>query len=179
MVFPLVMYGCDSWTIKKGERQRIDAFELWCCRRFLRVPCTTSISNQSVLNKINPNIHWKGWWCSWNSSTLATWSKNWLIGKDPDAGKDWRQKDKGTTEDKLVGWYYWLNGHEFEQALGDGEGQGGLAFCSPWGCKVGHSWPTEQQLQFPKRSSRCQPTTTFCCIFFFSEKCREERKRQE
>jgi len=61
--------------------------------------------------------------------------KNWLIGKDPDAGKDWRQEEKGMTEDELVGWHYWLDGHEFEQALGFGDGQGGLACCSPWGHK--------------------------------------------
>ena len=61
-------------------------------------------------------------------------AKSWLIGKDPDAGKDWRQ-EKGTTEDEMVGWHHWLNGHEFEQAPGDGEGQGGLACCSPWGHK--------------------------------------------
>ena len=62
-------------------------------------------------------------------------SKNWLIGKDPDAGKDWRLEDKGTTEDEMIGWHHQLDGHEFEQALGDGDGQGGLACCSPWGCK--------------------------------------------
>ena len=61
--------------------------------------------------------------------------KNWLIGKDPDAGKDWRQKEKGTTEDEMVGWHHRLNGHDFEQAPGDSEGQGGLACCSPWGHK--------------------------------------------
>ena len=61
--------------------------------------------------------------------------KNWLTGKDPDAGKDWRQKDKGTTEDEIVGWHHWLDGHEFEQALGVGDGQGSLACCSPWGGK--------------------------------------------
>ena len=60
-------------------------------------------------------------------------AKNWLIGKDPDAGKDWRQEEKGMTEDEMVGWHHWLNGHEFEQAPGDGEGQGSLACCSPWG----------------------------------------------
>ena len=62
-------------------------------------------------------------------------AKNWLIGKDPDAGKDWRQEEKGTTEDEMVWWCHWLNGHEFQQALGVGDGQGGLACCSPWGCK--------------------------------------------
>ena len=61
--------------------------------------------------------------------------KNWLIGKDPDAWKDGRHKEKGTTENEMVGWHHWLNGHEFEQALGVGDGQGGLVCCSPWGCK--------------------------------------------
>ena len=62
-------------------------------------------------------------------------AKNWLFGKDPDTGKYWRQEDKGTMEDEMVGWYHWLNGHEFEQAPGIGEGQDSLACCSPWGCK--------------------------------------------
>ena len=61
--------------------------------------------------------------------------KNWFIGKDPDAGKDWKQEEKGTTEDEMVGWHHWLDWHEFEQAPGDGDGQGSLAACSPWGCK--------------------------------------------
>ena len=71
--------------------------------------------------------------------------KNWVIGKDPDAGKDWRQEEKGMTEDKMVGWHHRLNGHEFEQALGDAEGKGSLVCCSPWGHRVGHDWATEQQ----------------------------------
>ena len=61
--------------------------------------------------------------------------KKWLIGKDPDAGKDWRQEEKGTTEDEMVGWDHWLDGHEFKQALGAGDGQGSLACYSPWGCE--------------------------------------------
>ena len=73
MVFPVVMYGRESWTIKKVERQRIDSFELWCWRRLLRVPWSARRSNQSILKEIIPNIHWKHWCWSWNSSTLATW----------------------------------------------------------------------------------------------------------
>ena len=61
--------------------------------------------------------------------------KSWLIGKDPDVGRDWEQEEKGMTEDEMAGWHHWLNGHEFEQALGVGDGQGGLVCCSPWGCK--------------------------------------------
>ena len=75
------------------------------------------------------NIHWKKWCWSWNSNTLATWCE------DPDSGKDWRQEEKGMTEDEMVGWHHWLNGHEFEQALGVGEGQRSLACCSLWGQK--------------------------------------------
>ena len=70
-------------------------------------------------------------------------AKNWLIGKDPDAGKDWRLEEKGTTEDEIVGWHHRLNGHEFEQASGLGDGQGSLACCSPWDHRVGHDWATE------------------------------------
>ena len=69
--------------------------------------------------------------------------KNWLIWKDPDAGKDWRQKEKGTTEDEMVGWHHWLHGYEFEQALGVGDGQGSLMCYSPWGHRVGCDWATE------------------------------------
>ena len=72
------------------------------------------------------------------AETPILWSpdvKHWLFGKDPDAGKDWRQEEKGTTEDELVGWHHWLNGHESERTLGVGDGQGGLACCDSWGCK--------------------------------------------
>ena len=79
-------------------------------------------------------------------STLATWCKSWLIEKDPDAGKDWRQEEKGTTEDAMVGWHHRLDGQEFEQALDNSEGQGSLACCGPWGQSQTHP-VTEQQLR--------------------------------
>ena len=140
MVFLVVMYGCESWTIKKAEHWRIDAFELWCWRRLLRVPWTARISNQSILNEIVLNIHWKDWCWSWNSSTLPSDAKNWLIGKDPDAGKDWRQKEKKATEDEIAEWHHLCNGYEHElgQTPGDGEGQGSLACCSSWVRKESH-----------------------------------------
>ena len=114
MAFPVVTYGCESGTIKKAEHQRTDAFELWCWRRLLRVPWTSRRSNQSVLKETSPDFRWKDW--SWSSNTLATWSKELTHWKDPDAGEDWGQEEKGTTEDEMVGWHHWLNGHEFEQA---------------------------------------------------------------
>ena len=73
MVFPVVMYGCESWTVKKAERRRIDAFELWCWRRLLRVPWTARRSNQSVLKEVSPECSLKDWCWNWNSSTLTTW----------------------------------------------------------------------------------------------------------
>ena len=114
VVFPVVMYGCESWTIRKAEHQRIDAFELWCWRRLLRVPWTARRSNQSILKEISPEYS-----CGRTDAeaeTLIIWPpnvKNWLIWKDPDAGKDWR-REKGMTEDEMFGWYHRLDGHEFE-----------------------------------------------------------------
>ena len=90
-----VMYGYESRTLKKAEHQRIDAFELWCWRRLLRVPWTARRFNQSIPKESVLHIHWKGWCWSWNSNTLALDVKNWLIGKDQDAGKYWRWEEKG------------------------------------------------------------------------------------
>ena len=83
MVFPVVMYGCETWTIKKAEHWRTDAFELWCWRRLLRVPWTARRSIQSILKEIFLNIHWKDWCWSWNSNTLATWCKELTHWKRP------------------------------------------------------------------------------------------------
>ena len=115
MVFPVVVYGCESWTIKKAERWRIDTFELWCWGRLLRVPWTARRSNQSILKEISPEYSLEGLMLKLNLPIL--WPsdvKNWLIGKDPDAGKDWGQEEKGMTEDEMVGWYHRLYVHEFE-----------------------------------------------------------------
>ena len=116
MVFPVVMYRCESYTIKKAESRRIDAFELWCWRRLLRVPWTTRRSNQYILKEISPEYSFIGRTDA-KAEAPILWPpvvKNWLIGKDPDAGKDWRWEEKGTTEDKRVGWHHRLNGHEFK-----------------------------------------------------------------
>ena len=115
MVFPVVMYGCESWTIKKAEHRRIDAFELWYWRRLFESPLDCKESQP---------VHLKGNQ-SWiligrtdaEAETLILWPpyvKNWLIRKDHDAGKGWRWEKKGMTEDEMVGWHHWLNGLEFE-----------------------------------------------------------------
>ena len=135
IVFPVAMYGCESWTRKKAEHWRIDAFGLWCWRRLLRVPCTARRSKQSILKEINPEYSLEGLMLKLKLQCFDHLMQSWLTGKDPNAGKDWGQEEKGTAEDEMVGWLHWLNGYEFEQALGDGKGQGNLACCSPWGCK--------------------------------------------
>ena len=118
MVFPIVMYGCESWTRKKAEHWKFDAFELWCWRRLLRVPWTTRRSNLSILKEISPEYSFIGKTnAEIEALKLKLWPpdvKNWLIWKDPNAGKDWRQEEKGPTEGEMVGWHHWLNGHEFE-----------------------------------------------------------------
>ena len=136
MVFPVVMYGHKSWTIKMAEHQRIDAFELWCWRRLLRVPWTARRSNQPILKEINLECWLEGLMLKLKLQYFGhlKWRAN-SLGKNPDAGKNWKQEEKGMTEDETVGWHHWLSVYEFEQTLGDGEGQGNLACCSLWGCK--------------------------------------------
>ena len=135
-VFPVVMYGCESWTIKKAECRRIDGFELWCWRRLLRVPWTSWRSNQSILKEISPGCSLEGLMLKPKFRYFGPPdAKSWLIWKDPDAGKDWGQKEKGKTEDEMVGWHHWLNGHEFGWTPGVGDRQGGLACCGSCSCK--------------------------------------------
>ena len=144
MVFPVVMYGCESWTMKKGECWRIDAFELWCWRRLLRVPWTARRPNQSILKEINSRIFVGR--TGAEAEAPIFWppdAKNWLIWKDPDAGKDWRQ-EKGTTEDEMAGWHHWLNGHEFELNSRSLWWTGRPGMLQSMGSqRVGHDWSTE------------------------------------
>ena len=143
IVFPVVTYGCESWTIKKAEHGRIDAFELWCWRRLLRVPWTARRSNQSTLREIIPGCSLEELMLKLELQYSGHDAKSWLTGKDPNAGKDWRQEEKGTTEDEIVGSHHRLNEHEFGWTPGVGDGQGGLACCGSWGCRVRHDWATE------------------------------------
>ena len=122
MVFPMVLYGCESWTIKKAECRRIDSFKLWCWRRLLGVPWTARRSNQSILKAIRPWIFIGR--TDVEAETPILWPpdvKSWLIGKDPDTGNGWGQEDKGITEDEMVGWHHRFNGHGFGWTPGVGE----------------------------------------------------------
>ena len=151
MVFPAVMYGCESLTVKKTEHQRNDAF------------CVLEKTLESLLDckEIKP-VNPKGnqpWILIWRTDAEAEapilWPpgvKKWLIGKDPDAREDRRQEEKGKTEDEMIGWHHQLNGHEFEQAPRDGEWQGSLVCCSPWGPK---EWDTTEQLNKTKNPLLC------------------------
>ena len=136
MVFPVLMYRCESWAIKKAEHWKIDAFELWCWGRLLRVPWT-AIRLQII-----------------QSETAGLWpphAKSWLIGKDFDAGRDWGQEEKGTTEDEMAGWHHRLDGREFMWTPGVGDGQGGLACCGSMGSQTWTDWATE--LNWTERKS--------------------------
>ena len=131
MVFPVVMYGCGSWTIKKAKHRRIDAFALWCWRRLLRVPWTARKSKQSILKEISSEYSIGR--TDAEAEAPVFWPpdvKGRLVRKDPDAGKDRRQEEKGTTEIEMIRWHHRLDGHESEQAPGGGDGWGSLA-CAP------------------------------------------------
>ena len=135
MIFPVAMYGCESWTIKKAELRN------WCFWTVVLEKTLESPLGCKEIKPVNPNRNW-----SWifiartdaEDEAPILWpsdEKNWLTRKDPDAGKDWGQEEKGITEDEMVGWHHWIDGQELEQALGVGEGQGGLACYTVLGCK--------------------------------------------
>ena len=133
VVFPVVMYGCESWTIKKAECQRIDAFELWCWRRLSRVPWTTRRSNQSILKETNPEHSLEGLMLKLKLTYFChlmrrgdSQEKTLMLGKTE------VRKRRGWQRMRcLDGITHWLSGHEFEQSPGDSEGEGSLACCSP------------------------------------------------
>ena len=142
LVFPIVMYGCESWIIKKAERQRIDAFELWYWRRLLRVPWTARRSNQSILKGISPGCSLEGLMLKLKLQYFGhlmrradSFEKTLMLGKIEGRSR------KGTTEDEMAGWHHQLNGHGFGWTPGVGDGQGGLACCGSW---VAESDTTEQ-----------------------------------
>ena len=133
MAFSVVIYRCESWTIKKAEYQRIDAFELWCWRRLLRVPWTARRSSQSILKEISPECSLEGLMLQLKLQYFGhlmqrtdSLEKTLMVGKI-EGGR--RRGQQG------MRWLDGINEHEFEQALGVGFGQGSLAYCSTWSCK--------------------------------------------
>ena len=140
MDFPVVMHGCESWTVKKAES--------WSWTVVLEKTLVSPLD----CKEIQP-VHSEGDQ-SWvfigrtdaEAETPVLWpahAKSWLIGKDRDAGRDWGQEDKGTTEDEMAGWHHRVDAHEFGWTPGVGDGQGGLVCCNSWGRRVGHDWATE------------------------------------
>ena len=146
MIFPVVMYGCESWTIK------LSAEELMLFWPVVLKKTLESLLDCKEIKPVNPKEN-QSWIFTGRTDAEAEtpilWPpdvKNWLTGKDADAGKDWRREKKGTTEDEMVGWHYWLVGHEFEQASRVGDRQGSLACCSSWSHKESDiKWAIEQQ----------------------------------
>ena len=125
--YPVVIYGCESWTVKKAEGRRIDAFEVWCWRRLLRVRWTARRSNQSILKEISPEYSLERLMLKLKLQYFGhLMQRTNSFWKDPDTGKDKRQEEKGTTEDEMVGWHH----QHYDMSLSKLQE---LASCSPWG----------------------------------------------
>ena len=162
MVFPVVMYRCERWTVKKAEHWRIDALELWCWRRLLRVPWTARRSNQSIVKEISPGISLEGMMLKlklqyfghlvWRVDSLERTMMLGGIGGRTRRGR----------QDEMAGWHHWLDGRESEWTLRVGDGQGGLACCDSWGHK--ESDTTEQlnwtELNVQKREWKGPPQSS-------------------
>ena len=135
MIFPVVMHGCEGWIIKKAEHQRIDAFELWCWRRLLRVSWTARRSNPSIPKEISPGCSLEGMLLKLKLQYFGHLMWNVDSLEKTHAGRDWRQEEKETTKDKMAAWHHRLDGLEFGWTLGVDGGQGGLECCNSWGRK--------------------------------------------
>ena len=164
MVFPVVMYRCESWTVKKAERQRTDAFELWCWRRLLRVPWTAWRSNQSILKEISPGCSLEGMMLKlklqyfghlmWRTDSLEKTLMLWGFG-----GRRRREQPKMRWLDGITdSMESWLDGRESEWTPGVGDGQGSLACCNSWGRKESD---TTERLNWSGTISYLQPLNFF------------------
>ena len=144
MVFPVVMYGCESRTIKTAEHGRTDALELWHWRRLLRVPWTARKSNQSIVGKISPGCLLEGLMLRLTLPYFGhLMQRADSLEKTLMLGKIEGRRRSVCLEDEMVAWHHQLDGHGFVWTAGVGDGQGGLACCVSWGCRVGHNWATE------------------------------------
>ena len=178
----------ENRTIKKAEQQRLDAFYLWCWRRLLRIPWTSKEIKSVNLKGNQPWIFFGR--TDVEAEAPIFWPpnvKSWLTEKDPDAGKDWGQEEKGTTENEMTGWHDWLNGHKFEQTVGDSED--GEAWCAAvhgvaknWVClsywggeKTKQSiinefqWREDQQISKYDHDSPVTQCASFRCVQLFVE----------
>ena len=170
MVFPVVMYGCDSWTVKKAGRQRIDAFELWCWRRLLRVPWTARRSNQSILKEISPEYSLEGLMLKLKLRYFGhlmqradSFEKTLMLGKTEGRGRRGWQRMR------------WLNGHEFEETLGVGDGHRDLVCCDLWGHKESDmtEWLNWTELTSMRDECNCPMGGTFFSTTLLGN-CNEE-----
>ena len=139
------MYRCESWTIKKAEHQRIDAFELWCCRRLLRVPWTARRSHLSIQKEINPEYSLEGLMLKLKLQYFGSPDvKSQLTGKNSEAGKDWGQEQKVETEDEMVRWHHWHNGHDLSELQETVENREAWRPAVHGSKRVGHNLTTKQ-----------------------------------
>ena len=162
VVFPVVVYGCESWTIKKAECQKN-----WC---FWTVVLEKTLESPLDCKEIQP-VHPKGnqsWLFIGRTDAEAEtpilrppYAKNWLIGKDSDAGRDWEQEEKGTAEDEMAGWHHRLNGHKFEWTPGVGDGQGGLSYCNSWSHKESDTTERLNWTELNWRTKQGRPSFNF------------------
>ena len=143
MVFPVVMYGCESWTVKKAQRWRIDVFELWCWRRLLRVPWTARRSNKSILKEISPGCSLEGLMLKLKLQYFGHLMQRADALEKTDTGKNWGQEEKGTTEDEMAGWHHtWWTWVWVDSMSWWWTGRHGvLRFMGSQ--RVGHDWVTE------------------------------------
>ena len=162
MTFSIVIYWCETWTIKKAEWRRISVFERWCWRRLLRVPWTARRSNQSILKEISPEYSLEGLMLKLKLQYFGhLMQRTNSLEKTLMLGKVEGRRRRGGPENEMAGWHHWLNGHESEQAPGVGDGQGSLVCCSPWSHK---EWDMTEQLNWIQSEESRKEKNKYCIL---------------